>query len=275
MRTSVDDPNSAPETTTATCNVSDFQAVDNTPGILMTLWSLLVKIWWVLFIVFGLAAIAFPYLFPQWAENYKEQLSEMGIAANTGKFIKNVRQVDWKNAFDKVNFDNLRLVGTGLHPQFDSTPGLKIGTWYTGQIFIMKSYVREYGWFKYSEGMDEQEELGEIMKSPATEIDQADAEAYCQAQGGRLPSWEELNLAYYFAFTKKWQGRTGNFLKPNLIFKINDKYSLWTNTAQGKGYLQGDNFRIFTPGAVGERYEDDGFESVKLSFLCAKDEVKK
>lgn len=274
MRASVDDPNDTIETTPTSSSVSDFQAVDNTPGILMTLWSLLVKIWWIAFIIFGLAAIAFPYLFPQWSENYKNQLSEMGIAANTAKFIKNARQVNWKDAFNKVNLDNLRLVGTGLHSQFDLTPGLKNGSWYTGQVFIMKDYVKEGDWLRYYYSKLEQEDEADML-SPVTEIDHSNAADYCRSQNGRLPSWDELNLAYYFAFTKKWQGNTGNFLKPNLVFKIDSKHSLWTNTAQGKGFLRRDNFRIFTPGAADEHYEDNGFESIKLSFLCVKDEDKK
>lgn len=274
MRTSVNDPASPVETTTQAGNISDYQAVDDTPGIFMTLWGLFVKLWWTVFIVLGIAAMTFPYLFPQWAENYKEQLAEMGIAANTNKFIKNARQVNWKDAFDKVNLDNLILVGTGRHWQFKATPGLKAATWYTGQIFIMKGYVNEYNWFKHSEGLDDPE-MKISMSSPATDIDQADAAEYCQTQGGRLPTWKELDLAYYFAFTKKWQKSTGNFLKPNLIFEVNKKISLWTNTVQGAGMLKGDNFRIFTPGLNDARFEDDGYESVKLGFLCVKDEAKK
>lgn len=274
MRTSVDDPNNPPEIVTTSGDISDYQAVDNTPGMWSVIWGLIIKLWWIVFIVLGLAAIVLPYLFPQWAESYKKQLSEMGIAANTNQFIRNARAVNWKDAFDKVNFDNLRLVGTGRHKQFKVMPGLKNGAWYTGQVFMMKGYVSEADWFKYSEGMDE-EEVNQMMLVPVTEVDQADAQSYCQAQGGRLPSWEELSLAYYFAFTKNWQGKTGEFLKPNLIFEIDNKHALWTNTAEGSGFLKGDNFRIFTPGLADERYEDDGFESAKISFLCVKDEVKK
>lgn len=197
----------------------------------------------------------------------------MGIAADTNKFVKNAREIDWKSAFNKVNFENLRFVGTGRHPQFKAQPGLKNGAWYTGQVFIMKGYVREIDWLRLAD--DYKGEAFEGMLSPATEVDHSQATAYCEENGGRLPSYEEISLAYHFAFTKKWQAKVGNFLKPNLALKINGQHSLWTNTVEGAGYLKGDNFRIFTPGANTERYEDNGFESAQLSFLCVKDEIKK
>lgn len=275
LRTSVNDPNNSLDTNQcgATGNISDFQTVDNTPGFWMIIFSTLFKIFWVAILVLGIASIVLPYLFPQWAEKYRQELEEMGIAANTGRFIKNAASVDWKDAFNKVNFDNLRFVGTGRHPELKANPGLKKAVWYTGQTFIMKGYVLEYDWLKATEDF-EGEKVADLLL-PATDMNQAQASAYCENQDGRLPTYDELGLAYYLAFTKNWQGKTGRFLKPNLVFKINPQISLWTSTAQGEGFLTRDNFRIFTGGLKNQRYEDDGFESEAIGFLCVKNEAAK
>jgi hypothetical protein len=273
MRTSVNDP-LTPETATAGAgDISDFQAVDDTPSVWSSLFSFLWKLLWVVIGIVTIMTVTFPYLFPQWADEYQNTLKELRIAADTPKFLKNAKSVDWKEAFTRTNFDNLRYVGTGLHPQFRANPGLKPTTWYTGQVFIMKRYVTTRDWLVYTKSNFESDAVN--IDEPMTDIDQADAAEYCRNQGGRLPTWRELDLAYYFKFTRKWQGKTGRILKPNLVFNITPEYSLWTGSAQGDGYYESDNFRIFNPGLKEPIYYDDGHEAENLGFLCVKDEIRK
>jgi hypothetical protein len=193
----------------------------------------------------------------------------MGIAANTGRFLKNAQKVDWKEAFNKANLKNLKLVGTGRHPRFKKEPGLRDQYWYAGKFFIMKSYVSEGEWLRF---FDEKIK-GKFNHMPATYIEHFDAARYCDSQKGRLPTYEELEIAYKIAFNKKWQKAVGDILKPNLILGIHGQYSLWTSTPEGDGFYNGDNFRLFTPGINDEHYKDDGFSDATLSFLCVKDET--
>jgi len=273
LRSSVSDPNQPSATAIPDSKTSDYESGDSTPGPLWSIAAFFVKTWWLWTVIVCLAALSFPYLFPHWADNYKKELSELGVAGNTARFVRNAQDVDWKKAFSNMNIRYLKLVGTGKHPEFQKTPGLKEGAWYTGQGFIMKSYVTERDFIKH--------ETGEIVDPvpdsllPATEIEQGDAAEYCQAQGGRLPTWEELSFAAWFAFTKSWQGATGNWLKPNLEFKITPEYSLWTSSPEGKSFLTRDNFRVFTKGKKDSLFIDDGDESSKIGFLCIKDEAKK
>jgi len=269
MRTSVNDPNTPDVGVTSSNTMSDYASVDDTPGALLSLGGFGMKIIYAFTIVFGVAALSFPYLFPRWAENYKKQLSEMGTVANTGKFFKNAHDVDWKAAFSKQNLKSLMLVGTGRHPQLKANPGLKAGVWFTGEVFIMKDYVTEKDFIKFKEGIS----IDNVPDSltPATNVDFASASVFCKVKGGRIPTWEEISYAYWLVFTKKWQGKTGDFFKPNLRLSINKKYSVWTSTAQGDGYATRDNFRIFTPGKEDSRYEDDSFDASNLGFICVKD----
>lgn len=269
-RTTVSEANEPSVVAAPNSSTSDYESVDDTAGPVFSIISLFVKAWWLWVLIIGAAALSFPYLFPSWAENYKKELQEMGTAANTTLFIKNAKDVNWNKAFSSMNLEYLKLVGTGRHPQFKETPGLAEGTWYTSNGFIMKSYVTEKDFIKYATG-ENLEGFGDNL-SPATEIEQGDAAEYCQSQGGRLPTWKELSLASWFAFTKKWQGKTGDFLKPNLKFEITSKYSLWTSSPEGDGFYTRDNFRIFTRGKKDNRFEDDGVESATISFLCIKDE---
>ena len=109
MRTSINDPYASEDAYSGT-DIGDFQAVDNTSGVFVTLVNLFIKMLWLLVVILGLAALSFPYLFPDWAQNYKKELQEMGIAANTGRFLKNAKKVDWKAAFSEVNLANLYLI---------------------------------------------------------------------------------------------------------------------------------------------------------------------
>jgi hypothetical protein len=271
LRESVSDPQTSPDTTCCG-GMSDYQAVDSTPGLFMSLVYFVMKIWWLVFIIFGLAALSFPYLFPDWAQKYKAPLREMGIAANTGKFLENTGKVDWSEAFSSENLKNLFLVGTGSHAQFKRDKNLsKENFWYTGDVFIMKRYVTDFEYIRHKDNIFKVD--GEMV-FPASEVDHDEASEYCHAQGGRLPSHLELAKAYHFATTKAWQGKTGNLIKPNLTLDIHQEYSLWTATPQSDGFFEGDNFLVFTPKIDEFYYEDNGYSSESLSFLCVVDEIK-
>ncbi len=271
-RTSVDDPAQAPPAPAECYGMSDFEAVDNTPGLFMTLFSFFIKIWWILFVFFGLCALSFPYLFPDWSTQYRKQLSEMGIAANTGKFIKNAAKIDWKSAFNAISLRNLRLVGTGFHPQFNTDENLEKNYWYTGEVFMMKRYVTDLEYRRFSENIFKLPDAEDDMLYPATGIEHGEALEYCRARGGRLPTWEELRRAQHLADTRQWQGKTGDFIKPNLEFSVWKDYALWTNTPEGDGFFSVDNFAIFMIGGKEVVYEDDGYEYDNLGFLCAINE---
>lgn len=276
-RTSINDPDQSPPASAECCGMSDFEAVDNTSGTVMTLFSFLTKFLWGVIILLGLCALSFPYLFPDWSTQYRKQLSEMGIAANTGRFFKNASEVDWKSAFNALSLRSLRLVGTGFHPQFNkddnlTNENLEKNYWYTGEVFIMKRYVTDLEYRRFSENIFKLPDAEDDMLYPATGIEHGEALEYCSARGGRLPTWEELRRALHLADTREWQGRTGSFIKPNLEFSVWKDYALWTGTPEGDGFFDGDNFMIFNVENDNITYEDDGYQDDKLSFLCAIDE---
>lgn len=277
LRESVSDPYASSDGAACCGGMGDYQAVDGTPGWFMNLLSFFVKIWWIFFVILGLAALSFPYLFPDWAQKYRAPLAEMGIAANTGKFIENTGKVDWGEALSGENLKNLFLVGTGSHKQFKSDRFLTVGEdgqknfWFTGDVFMMKTYVNAPEYIRHRDNIFKIE--GDMI-FPANAVDHDDAVEYCAAHGGRLPFYRELAKAWHLAGTKEWQGKTGNFIKPNLRLDIHQEFSLWTATAESEGFFAGDNFMVFVPGIEESYYEDNGYSSESLGFLCVVDEVR-
>ena len=253
-------------------HISDYKAIDDTKsfwgGVLALFW----KVLWVIMILLGLAAFCFPYLFPQWSENYQKELSEMTIAANTGGFFKNAVKVDWKEAFNEVNLESLFLIGTGRHSQFKTDKSLE-NYWYMGDgIFIMKTYVTELEFKRYADNVHALPD-GDII-FPVVNIDHDEASEYCLAQGGRLPSMTEIIKALHFANIKKMQGDAGDFLRSNLEFFVHPEIDLWTNTPKDSSFFSGDNYLIVEVGKKNYIDEDNGYSDEKLGFVCAKDAIK-
>lgn len=143
-------------------------------------------------------------------------------------------------------------------------------------VFIMKEPVPYYAYLNFLTDSKTYKPEGDGLL-PASNVEYDDARLYCASIGGRIPTLPEMVRAYRLAFTKAWQGATGNFLKPNLVFRVSPEYSLWTSTSEDTSYLGGDNFAVYTPGADSVVYEDDGYNDRNLSFLCAMDakDVKK
>jgi hypothetical protein len=277
MRDSVlaaNNPLEAEAATTTT--ISDAQAGDDTPGGVSVLFNLFIRVLWVLTLLVGLCAISFPYFFPQWADDNKDALKDLSIAVNTSHFIQTAKSVDWERAFSKVSLESLRYVGTGMHPVLRKNPGLKEGTFYNGKGFMMKTYVREGEFLKFAGDIPKDRVLEVGLLQPAVDVEHDDAQAYCQAQGGRLPYAEEIDLSLYWAkrFSKK-KGGIITWLKPNLAFHITPKFALWTLDRQGDDYTTRDNFLAYVPGASKHEFRDDGDDSENLSFLCFLPERKK
>jgi len=259
-----------------TTTISDAQAVDDTPGGISVLFNLFIRVLWILTVSIGLCAISFPYFFPQWADENKDALKDLSIAVNTSHFIQTAKSVDWDKAFSKISLENLRYVGTGMHPLLRNNPGLKSGTFYNGKGFIMKTYVLQGEFLKFIGDLEKDAILELDLLKPVTDVDHGDAQAYCQAQGGRLPYAEEIDLSLYWAkrFSKE-KGGIITWLKPNLEFHITPKFALWTLDRQGDDYMTRDNFLAYTPGAIEHKFRDDGDDSENLSFLCFLPESKK
>lgn len=253
-------------------HISDYQAVDNAKSFWSGVFALLFKVLWVLMILLGMAAFCFPYLFPRWSENYRKELSEMTIAANTGGFFKNAVKVDWSEAFNEVNLESLFLVGTGRHSQFKTDKSLK-NYWYMGdEVFIMKTYVTELEFKQYADNIHTLPD-GEII-FPAVNIDHDEASEYCLAQGARLPTMTEIIKALHFADIKDMQGDAGGFLRPNLEFFVHPEIDLWTSTPKDDSFFSGDNYLIIKVGKKNYADEDNGYSHEYLGFICAKDAVK-
>lgn len=273
LRSGVDQP--CEPTDDAACRgdkTSDYKSVDSSGGFWSGL-SLFMKLVWLAMIVCGIAAFVTPYLFPQWAENYKTELSSMQIAADTGGFFKNAASINWKDALSKENKETLLLVGTGRHKDFKTNEKLE-NYWYMGKgLFVMKDYVSEPDYLRYSENIHDVTD--EDMIYPATDVEQHEAAAYCQSQGGRLPSLRELQRAEYFDNVTTGQGKTGAFLRSNLILNVSPEYSLWTSTLEGDGFFSGDNYAVYTRELDIVLYEDDDYNDEKLSFVCVIPETKK
>lgn len=257
-------------------DVSDFQAVDQTQGFALRLIGVCVRLWWIFIIVIGLAAVSFPYLFPQWAKSYQDELKGISSATDTSKLLRNIARVDWRRAFTRRNLENLKYVGTGLHPVFGDDPALKEKWFYSGQVLIMKTYVSDYDMMSSRERRVWNAKGG--LKFPAIGVEHGEAAEYCASlgTGTRLPTYRELSIAYLLSLEKEGQGAVGKALKPNLDLKLFESKALWTTDRQpSSGWLSGlgsgDNFRVFVPGGIDrEIYKDDGFESHELSFLCVR-----
>jgi len=250
--------------------VDDSESVDNTRGILWNIFTLVLRIWWVWFILITALAFSFPYIFPDFAkENFKE-LQEIRIAGNTPLFFQNVKKIKWEDALTSESLERLTKVGTGRHPVFKDKPELKEHWFYIGNnTLMMKDYVPQWS---FDGGRTESDHKPDIL-FPATDIEYSEAAAYCASSGQDygLPTYAELELAYAFMLANRSQGKMGALLKPNLELNIHPDYPLWTSTPEADGFWSGDNRRIFDPGDPNsQRFEDDGFNSEKLSFLCIR-----
>jgi hypothetical protein len=253
--------------------VSDYQAVDDAKSFWSGVLTLLWRVLWVIMIMIGLAAFCFPYLFPRWSEDYRKELDELTIAANTGGFFKNAVRIDWKEAFNEANLESLLLVGTGRHAEFKTDKSLR-NYWYTGDgVFIMKTYVTELEFKRYADNVHTLPD-GEII-FPITNVDHDEASEYCQAQGGRLPSMTEIIKSLHFADIKNMQGDAGDFLRPNLVFEVHPEIDLWTSTPKDDTFFSGDNYLIVQVGKKNYIDEDNGYSGDSLGFLCAKDAIDK
>lgn len=256
MPLSADDPNTLEDTCPYeyTENTGDYQSVSKPENIWLAFTSIFVKGWFIFtLIVFGIVLLC-AYLFPNMKQNHETEFKEIGIGVNSFRFARNVLSIDWTEIFSKDNLQYLTMVGTGRH-EFAGPNLWNVGEALDYNFLIQKSYMRE-------------SLLG--VSVVITDIEQDEASQRCAALGPGydLPSYNELKLAAYYVAQTEKQGRIGARLKPNLALDIKSSLSLWTSTPEGSGVLNGDNYRIYTPGSTELRYEDDGYESPQLGLLC-------
>ena len=256
MPLSANDPNTIEDECpyAYTENTGDYQAVSKPENIWLAFTAVFVKGWFIFtLIVFGIVLLC-AYLFPHMKQNHATEFEEIGIGVNSFRFARNVLSIDWTEILSKENLQYLKMVGTGRHEL--SNPTLwNVGEALGYNFLIQTSYMTE-------------DLLGKWTF--VTDIEQDEASQRCAALGPGydLPSYNELKLAAYYAKLTYEQGRIGKKLKPNLRLDIFSTISLWTSTPEGSGYVDGDNYRIYTPGSTEVRYEDDGYESSQLGLLC-------
>ena len=252
--------------------ISDYGAADDSSGFVYNMFMMCLKVATIAIIVFGVAAMAAPYLTPKFYAKYKSQLLEMGIAANTGRFIKNAADINWMDVIsDKESFF---YVGTGKHPFFKKNPELRKDFTYIGDgVLIRKNYINDLEYIEFTEGLGSVPEDAD-MAMPASNIEHEEAQRYCNARKGRLPYDYEIKRALAFFNMKDIQGKAGEFLKPNLSLNITSQFKLWTSTPQGDSYTEADNYLLYQRGATEMEFKDDGYQNDDLSFLCVID-VKK
>ncbi len=256
MRLSAGEPNTIEDECVYdyTKNTGDFQAVSKSENVWLAFTTIFVKGWFIFTLIVFLIVVLCAYLFPDMKRNNETEFKEIGIGVNSFRFARNVLSIDWTEIFSTTNLQYLTMVGTGRHEL--SGPNL----WNVGEklgygFLIQTTYARE-------------DLLGVSMI--ITDIEQDEAAQRCAALGPGydLPSYNELKLADYYAGLTAEQGRIGDRLKPNLRLDIQPGYPLWTSTPEGSGLLNGDNYRIYEYGSTELRYEDDGYESSQLGFLC-------
>jgi len=250
--------------------VDDAESVDNTSGIIWNVFTLLLRVWWLWFTLIALLAFSFPYIFPDFAKQNFKELHEIRIAANTKLFFENVKNIKWEDALTPESLERLTKVGTGRDQIFKDNPELKEHWWKADLgLLMMKDYVTQWS---FDGGRTDSEYRPDVL-FPATDIEFGEAAAYCASLGQDygLPTYAELELALAFLLANKSQGKMGALLKSNLELNINPEYLLWTVTPESDGFWSGDNRRIFDAGNPNSRrFEDDGFNSENLSFLCIR-----
>jgi len=261
MRLSAGDPNTTEDeyTSVYTENTGDLRAVSLTENVWISFASLFVKGWFIFTLIVFLIVVLCAYLFPDMKRNNETEFKEIGIGVNSFRFARNVLSIDWTEIFSTTNLQYLTMVGTGRHEL--SGPNL----WNVGEklgygFLIQTTYASE-------------DLLG--VWDTITDIEQGEAAQRCAALGPGydLPSYNELKLADYYAGLTAEQnsssfGRIGDRLKPNLRLDIQAGFPLWTSTPEGNGFLNGDNYRLYEHASTELRYEDDGYESPQLGFLC-------
>ncbi|MFH2131594.1 MAG: SUMF1/EgtB/PvdO family nonheme iron enzyme [bacterium] len=259
-------------------DVSNAQAVDETPGRVWTVIKASLFICFILAVVIFGAANIMKQAFPEWAKRNSRQLS--GIEMKTSvEIVKNAAKVPWFSAFKKKNIKDLRYVGTGLHPDYHANPAFKKKFFYQGTVHMMKDYVMDVDMMPAAERARLNEQGG--LNFPAIGVDHSEAALYCKSlgEGYRLPTYSELEAAYKLITEQKEQKVRGRF-KPNLALTVYETKDQWTSTIQpSEGWFSrfrnDDNYQIFSIKSDGVRYEDDGYDDESVSFRCVKEPSKK